>query len=169
MCQPSSSTEWEGCAVRKLSLVVAFALGTVVMSAQGIDLAGGYAAGGVGQALRNMNAPQVYGIHFLLFGGENHNMFYGCLTCPMSDPTSINNSYSTYGNKLSASSVLNKFNPIRNPYDTNSMCNALAINPPIVVDGNGKFYGELTLNTARPSRTRAPYLQGWLAATCQSR
>lgn len=155
--------------MKALVLCVCLVVAGVGIGAQGIDLAGGYGAGGVAQALRGMKAPETYGVHFLVFGGENYKTFYGCLTCPATDASSINNPYSEYGNKLSVSSVLNKFNPIRNPYDAYSMCNKMAINPPIVVDGNGKFYGELTLNTARPGRTRAPYLQGWLAASCQSK
>lgn len=142
---------------------------SVMGQKKGIDLAGGYAAGGVAQALSGMNAPVVYGEHLLLFGDENQKTFYGCITCPATDATSLNNPYGTYGNKMSGTSVLNPYAMIRNPYSTTSMCNKMATNPPIVVDGNGQYYGEATLNTTRPGRAKAPYLQRWVTATCATK
>lgn len=171
----------------KTLLVMTIVLSASVASAQGIGLSGGAGAGGVGQALRDLEAQRqarirgtmpedppptaaaLWGEHLLIFGGETHATFFGCLTCPAVDPDSLNNPYGTYGNKYSASSVFNKFSLLRNPYTSVSMCNPMAASPPIVVDGNGKFYGELTLNTARPSRAQAPYLQRWLLATCNAK
>jgi hypothetical protein len=159
------------------------------MAAQGIQLSGGYGAGGVAQALRDLEAQRLarqqadaevaalassarpsikFGDHLLIFGGDDQRLFLGCLTCPAIDADSLDNPYGKYGNKYSASSVLNKFSLIRNPYTSVSMCNPHALHPPIVVDGYGKFHGELTVSSTRPARVQARNLQRWLIATCES-
>jgi hypothetical protein len=53
-------------------------------------------------------------------------------------------------------------------YSMYSACNPYAVDPPVIVDGNGQFYGRLTLNRYHPQATNNSTLLGWLAAVCES-
>ena len=74
----------------------------------------------------------------LLFGGNDHKTFLGCLNCVKSDDASICNKFGTYGSKFNEVSPWNKF--------SNSA--------PIIVDKNGNTYGYFSTNKFHNNRTR---------------
>lgn len=66
-----------------------------------------------------------------LYGGKNHDVYLGCLNCNDYDVNSIWNEYGTYGSE----------------YSSYSPFNAYTLNPPVVVDKQGNFYGYFTINS----------------------
>lgn len=102
----------------------------------------------------------------LIFGGEDHDEFVGCLNCNKFDPQSVQNDFGTYGNPFSDKSIKNHFSSYGNPYSPFSACGEFASTPPVVVDENGAFYGELTRNKSRPKRIKEPTIVRWLAIVC---
>jgi hypothetical protein len=96
-------------------------------------------------------------------------VFLGCLSCSPIDPASLGNAFGQYGNPFSGKSLFNPFNTYRNPYTSVSACNTFASHPPLIVDRQGRSYGELTLNNARPKQARAASVKGWLKALCDGR
>lgn len=103
----------------------------------------------------------------LLYGGANHDVFLGCLTCSEFDATSVQNQFGAHGNAYSTRSILNAYGPYGSDYSYVSACNVYATRPPVVVDQNGGYYGELTMNEFNVRRTQIDGLLGWLAAVCQ--
>ena len=73
----------------------------------------------------------------LLFGGDGHKTFLGCLNCGRFDSGSVCNKFGNYGSKFSNYSPWNRF----------------ASEPPAIVDASGNFYGYLTANRYNPKRT----------------
>lgn len=82
----------------------------------------------------------------LLFGGDNHDKFLGCINCSDMSPDSIWNDLGKYGNDLSRDSIWNDLGPYGSDLSSYSPWNDLASNPPIIVDRNGRSYGYLTTN-----------------------
>ena len=88
---------------------------------------------------------KVYAVEaLLLFGGDNHKTFLGCLNCGKFDSGSICNKFGTYGSKFSSESPWNKFSS----------------SAPIIVDQNGGSYGYFSTNKFHSDRTR---IQGYVA------
>jgi hypothetical protein len=102
----------------------------------------------------------------MLFGGSDHKTYLGCVTCSEYETDSIFNSYGQYGSKYSATSITNHYDEFGSPYSPTSACNKYATDPPVVVDGQGNYYGRLTLN-AYSQPVQNPRLIGWLAGICQ--
>jgi len=50
----------------------------------------------------------------------------------------------------SQTSIFNHYNEFGSPYSSFSVCNRYATDPPVMVDGSGRFYGRLTLNHEHP-------------------
>ena len=71
-----------------------------------------------------------------LYGGENHDIYLGCLTCNDFNSSSIWNEYGTFGNE----------------YNDLSPWNEYGTNPPVVVDKEGNFYGYFTVNEYQAKR-----------------
>ena len=65
--------------------------------------------------------------------------------------------------EVSFSRVLNEFG---SPYSSFSVCNRYATDPPVIVDGSGRFYGRLTLNHEHPQIIRSAPLLVWLEGLC---
>jgi hypothetical protein len=61
----------------------------------------------------------------LLFGGDGHKEFLGCLNCSELEPTSVWNEISTYGWK-NGFGTWNPFGSYKNPFGSHSACNELA-------------------------------------------
>ena len=74
--------------------------------------------------------------HLHIYGGDNHDVYLGCLTSSPYDSKSIWNEYGTYGNEYSSYSPWNEY----------------ASNPPVIVDKEGKFYGYFTVNKYKSQR-----------------
>jgi hypothetical protein len=103
----------------------------------------------------------------MLFGGEGHKTYLGCLDCSEYASDSVKNQYGTHGSPYSSESIFNHYGQFGSPYSSYSACNQYATDPPVIVDGNGRYYGRLTLNTLRPDIGEGNQLLGWLKAICQ--
>lgn len=88
----------------------------------------------------------------LIYGGQNHDVFLGCLNCNDSDKNSIWNEFGTYGNSFNSSSIWNEFGTYGNNYNSYSPWNSNSSKPPVVVDKEGNFYGYLTVNENKSQR-----------------
>ena len=71
-----------------------------------------------------------------LYGGDNHDVYLGCLNCDSYNSNSIWNEYGTYGSE----------------YNSNCPWNEYGSNPPVVVDKQGNFYGYFTVNEYKSKR-----------------
>jgi hypothetical protein len=88
----------------------------------------------------------------MIFGDENHKTYLGCLNCPESAIDSIFNKSCQYGNCRSVFSDDNLFcrGPFREfgssgPFHDFSACSDSASNPPVIVDGEGHYYGRFSI------------------------
>jgi hypothetical protein len=122
------------------------------------------AAGAGGGAPTSLQAGS---IKHMLFGGEGHHTYLGCVNCSQYDTESITNQYGQYGSAYSTTSVLNHYGEFGSKYSMYGACNPYASDPPVIVDGAGQFYGRLTVNQYNPQQTRDPGLLAWLAAICE--
>lgn len=102
----------------------------------------------------------------MIFGGPNRDVFLGCLTCQPTDPASVLNDFGQYGNPFSGDSLRNGFSTYGNRFNPNSPCNEFSLSAPVLVDGDGNYYGELTMNKSNPRRTQLRAALVWLAVTC---
>lgn len=82
----------------------------------------------------------------LLYGGENHKVFLGCLNSSKYDESSIWNKYGEYGSKYSSKSIWNKYDTYGSKYDSMSPWNKYSSEGPIIVDKEGNSYGNFTCN-----------------------
>ena len=90
----------------------------------------------------------------LLFGGNNHKTFLGCLNCAKSDDASICNKFGTYGSKFNEESIWNKFGTYGSKFNNESPWNKFSTSAPIIVDMNGNSYGYFSANKFHDNRTR---------------
>jgi hypothetical protein len=124
---------------RNTAIAAAIMTGTAVTAAA---LAGGsgssaYAAGAdAGSSTTKL----------MLFGGEGHKTYLGCLTCSKYDIESIENTYGTFGSRYSTTSVLNLYSEFGSHYSAFGACNPYASDPPVIVDHAGNAYGRLSVN-----------------------
>jgi len=116
----------------------------------------------VGETLQQLKP----GTKLLIFAGQDHDDFLGCLNCSSFVTDSVHNSYGQFGNPFSGKSLRNHYSTYGNPFSPYSPCNKLSVSPPVVVDPQGTFYGELTLNTIRPKRITNDAIQIWLRLVC---
>ena len=103
----------------------------------------------------------------MIFGGNSHSVYLGCLSCSKFDSESVFNQYGTYGSSYSGQSIFNKFSEYGSDYSAHSACNASAIDPPIIVDDRGQSYGRLVIGSYRTDSPNWPALRAWLAGVCQ--
>jgi hypothetical protein len=101
----------------------------------------------------------------LLFGGENHKVFLGCLTCSKYSTESVLNEYGPHGSPYQTDSIFNQYGTFGSAYSTHSPCSEYASDPPVIVDKRGRYYGRLTVNTYR-DQTRIENVVAWLAGVC---
>ena len=93
-------------------------------------------------------SANIYAAELLIFGGYNHDVFLGCLTCSEYNSDSICNNYGTYGNKYSDKGMFNEFAVFGNEYSSMSPWNRYSVSDevPVLVDRDGDFYGYFTIN-----------------------
>ena len=103
----------------------------------------------------------------MLFGGSNHDVYLGCLSCADLDAESIFNKFGKYGNSFSSTSVYNTYSLYANPYADTSLCNPYAQHPPVVVDEKGGFYGSISKNPYAKGAITLSSVQQWLAVVCK--
>lgn len=80
-----------------------------------------------------------------IFGGDNHDVYLGCLNCSEFDSNSVANQFGKYG-WGSVGGAWNHFGNYADSYGNNSACNEYARKPPALVDRHGAFYGYLSVN-----------------------
>lgn len=88
----------------------------------------------------------------LIWGGENHRTFLGCLNGSPLDSESIWNAFGDYGNHFNSTCIWNSFGDFGNPFSSYSPWNEFTTTPPGIYDSKGKFYGYLTRNKSLPKR-----------------
>ncbi len=87
-----------------------------------------------------------------IYGGEDHDVFLGCLTCSKYSSNSIWNAYGDHGSKYNSNSIWNAYGDFGSEYSSLSPWNEYATNPPVLVDKEGNFYGYLTANKYASNR-----------------
>jgi hypothetical protein len=87
-----------------------------------------------------------------LYGGEDHDVYLGCLNCNNYNANSVWNAYGEYGNRYNSNSIWNMYGTYGNEYSSNSPWNKYTPYPPIVVDKDGEFYGYFTINEYKSER-----------------
>lgn len=102
----------------------------------------------------------------LLFGGDRHDVFLGCLTCSEYDSDSVHNRYGDHGSQYSSTSIFNPYGDYGSKYSSDSACNPYASDPPVIVDADGNFYGTLTMNRYHPDVTSSSTVLDWLESVC---
>jgi hypothetical protein len=85
------------------------------------------------------------GERVLVFGGQNHEEYLGCISCSETAADSIWNRYSQYGWE-NGFGKWNSFGKHKNQFSSTSACNEFASKPPILVDAKGAIYGSLSVN-----------------------
>jgi hypothetical protein len=101
----------------------------------------------------------------MIFGGQDHKTYLGCLNCNEYATDSVFNSYGNSGSPYSTQSIWNHYGEYGSPYSTHSACNPYASDPPVIVDQNGTFYGRLTLNEYHAQRGAGAKYYEWLKVT----
>jgi len=98
----------------------------------------------------------------MVFGGREHDIYLGCLSCEPQEPESIFNEFGSYGSAYSPYSIHN----VECVYGdaTSPVCpaNPRALYPPVIRDQTGRFYGYLTVNGDMPQAYRDVFVQRWL-------
>jgi hypothetical protein len=74
--------------------------------------------------------------------------------------SSIFNSYS-YGSSY-GQTIFNHYSEFGSAYSTWGACNAYALDPPVIVDSSGRYYGRLTLNEYHAEIGIGRNYTGWL-------
>lgn len=106
------------------------------------------------------------GTELLIFGGQDHKTFLGCLNCSASSTSSVLNQYSQYGSSYSASSIFNKYGIFGSAYSNYGVCSTYATDPPVIVNRAGGYFGRLTLNTSLSDAVRDDRVHAWLLGVC---
>jgi hypothetical protein len=102
----------------------------------------------------------------MLFGGAGHRTYLGCLSCSNYASDSVFNSYGDHGSAYGSESIANHYSDFGSAYSEYSACSPYASDPPVVVDGDGRFYGRLSVNPFARERLQNADFNAWLAATC---
>src|SRR5262249_3499377 len=120
----------------------------------------GAAAAGVSSASTSGNrlAP----VKLMLFGGQNHETYLGCLNCSEYARDSIFNEFGQAGNRYSTNSIWNAYGQFGSLYSSYSACNPYASDPPVIVDAEGSFYGRLTVNEYHAQIASGRQYLSWL-------
>jgi hypothetical protein len=104
----------------------------------------------------------------MIFGGPDHRIYLGCLSCQEAALDSVLNELGQYGSPYRPESIWNHYQQFGSPYSPYSACNDLATDPPVIVDQDGTAYGRLTLNRNSPKIGAGARFYDWLAsAVCR--
>lgn len=98
----------------------------------------------------------------LVYGGRNHSVYLGCLSCDDGEHDSLLNARGRYGSKTSQASIWNPRSPYGSARSALSACDPAAADPPRVVDNRGTYYGRLTIDRARAIQSEE--VLDWLAS-----
>ena len=98
-------------------------------------------------------SSSVFAQKLMLFGGENHDVYLGCLTCTQYHTESVWNENGVYGTKFNNLSIWSEFSEFGNEFSHLSPWNEYGTTPPKILDENGSFYGYFTRNPYIKQRT----------------
>jgi hypothetical protein len=101
----------------------------------------------------------------MIFGGEGHRTYLGCLSCSEYPTDSVFNAYGDHGSRYSNDSIWNHYSDFGSRYSDYGACNPYANDPPVIVDSEGNFYGRLTLNRYHPQIAAGARYHDWLMST----
>lgn len=145
-----------GTAIAATAIVGLLVYGAVAhpdfVTAFGQSVAGGQSSGGTGK--------------LMIFGGDGHQTYLGCLNCAVTAADSVSNQYGQNGSKYSQTSIWNHYSEFGSPYQPYSACNPYSSDPPVIVDDGGTYYGRLTLNQFHSELGAGRQLIPWLKAVC---
>jgi hypothetical protein len=79
----------------------------------------------------------------LVFGGEDHKTYLGCLSCPKGEADSVLKPGGDHGPPNQGIWDKAGFGSLGSQY---SACSVFASDPPVIVDEDGTYLGRLTLN-----------------------
>ena len=126
----------------------------------------GVAQGAAAASGSSLTTTSFAGKEILVFGGEGHKTFLGCLTCSEYDTSSLYNKYGNFGSSYSATSIFNRYSEFGSAYSSHSACNKYASDPPVLVDRGGNFYGRLTMNKYHGEAITDGSIVAWLTGLC---
>ncbi len=106
------------------------------------------------------------GIKLMLFGGEGHDVYLGCLSCNFTHRESIFNVTGPFGATTGNATLMNRDGPFGRDFGPYSPCSPYAQWPPVMVDQTGKFWGYLTISTTKPGRNASESVLVWLRTFC---
>lgn len=98
----------------------------------------------------------------MLFGGDGHKVYLGCLSCSSSVSDSVRNKFGPHGSRFASESVWNHFSDYGSKFSDYGVCNQFATDPPVIVDEDGTYYGRLTLNRYHAEIGAGKQLIDWL-------
>jgi hypothetical protein len=94
----------------------------------------------------------------LLFGGQDHKTFLGCLNCNRFQSSSVCNKFGEFGSKFPSDSIWNKFGNYGSKFSSDSPWNKFSTTAPIIADRDGNSYGYFSTNKFHNDRTRIAWL-----------
>jgi len=95
----------------------------------------------------------------LIFGGQGHKTFLGCLNCNRFSTSSICNQLGEKGSKFNAESIWNQFGTYGSEFSSDSPWNKFSTTAPIIVDQQGRSYGYLSANNS--TQTELGLVASW--------
>jgi hypothetical protein len=98
----------------------------------------------------------------MLFGGDGHKVYLGCLNCAITAYDSVHNKFGPHGSRFASESIWNHFADYGSRFSDYGVCNRFATEPPVIVDENGSYYGRLTLNRYHAEIGAGKDLIDWL-------
>lgn len=119
----------------------------------------------IGAAMGGTTSGAAVQSKLMLFGGEGHSTYLGCLSCSEYAVDSVFNAYGDHGSRYSNPSVWNHYSDFGSRYSDYGACNPYANDPPVIVDLEGKFYGRLTSNAYHPQIAAGVRYHDWLVNT----
>lgn len=126
----------------------------------------GAAAAGASAGAAGANYLGASSSKLMLFGGEGHKTYLGCLNCNEFASDSVMNEVGRHGSTVHSDSIFNSVGRFGSVVSQYSACNIVASDPPVIVDGQGRFYGRLTVNVYHRERTTNPTFQQLAALAC---
>jgi len=90
----------------------------------------------------------------LLYGGDDHKIFLGCLNCTQSDSRSICDQFGEYGSQFNGGSIWSQFGSFGSQFASDIPWNPFSTSGPMIVDKSGQSYGRFTSNRSASDRTQ---------------
>lgn len=91
----------------------------------------------------------------------DHSTYLGCLNCSPRDTDSILNTVSPY-TWPTRNTIFSETGRYGDRVSSTSACNPEATKPPVVLDGHGRYYGDVTINASDPRGILTPRDMRWL-------